>query len=113
MKLDTTSLLLASVPLAAVTAQLPARDPVSKDPALELMHLYFDEWPTGVAVSALGRIFSCCLLGLDCTNTRYQVAELARTIPRSRFLAHRLIGSGEEQSIIQHILPRQKVYRPT
>ncbi|OAL33212.1 hypothetical protein AYO20_07529 [Fonsecaea nubica] len=75
MKLNVTNVLFYAL-LGAVTAQIPDRDPVSVGPPLELMHLYFDEWPTGVAVSASGRMFSCYSLGLDYTNTRYQVAEL-------------------------------------
>ncbi|KIW84836.1 hypothetical protein Z517_00224 [Fonsecaea pedrosoi CBS 271.37] len=75
MKLNVTNVLFYA-PLGAVTAQIPARNPVSVGPPLELMHLYFDEWPTRVAVSASGRMFSCYPLGLDYTNTRYQVAEL-------------------------------------
>ncbi|RAK98851.1 uncharacterized protein BO80DRAFT_147610 [Aspergillus ibericus CBS 121593] len=45
-------------------------------PALELVHRYYDQFPTGVAVSSAGRMFSCYPLGLDANNTRYQVAEL-------------------------------------
>ncbi|PYI01330.1 MRJP-domain-containing protein [Aspergillus sclerotiicarbonarius CBS 121057] len=45
-------------------------------PALELVHRYYDQFPTGVAVSSIGRMFSCYPLGLDANNIRYQVAEL-------------------------------------
>ncbi|OOF94715.1 hypothetical protein ASPCADRAFT_50963 [Aspergillus carbonarius ITEM 5010] len=45
-------------------------------PPLELVHRYYDQFPTGVAVSSTGRMFSCYPLGLDANNTRYQVAEL-------------------------------------
>ncbi|GKZ66784.1 hypothetical protein AnigIFM50267_000872 [Aspergillus niger] len=45
-------------------------------PSLELVHQYYDQFPTGVAVSSTGRMFSCYPLGLDANNTRYQVAEL-------------------------------------
>ncbi|OCT49727.1 major royal jelly protein [Cladophialophora carrionii] len=75
MKLTTGALAVLTV-FGTVTAQQPLRDPIGTGPPLELVHLYFDEWPTGVAVSSSGRIFSCYPLGLDATNTRYQVAEL-------------------------------------
>ncbi|PYH69967.1 MRJP-domain-containing protein [Aspergillus vadensis CBS 113365] len=45
-------------------------------PSLELVHQYYDQFPTGIAVSSTGRMFSCYPLGLDANNTRYQVAEL-------------------------------------
>ncbi|KIW70020.1 hypothetical protein PV04_02331 [Phialophora macrospora] len=69
----------------AVTSQQPSRDQVGTGPPLELVHLYFDEWPTGVAVSSSGRIFSCYPLGLDSTNTRYQVAELGSNSTENPF----------------------------
>ncbi|EXJ83668.1 hypothetical protein A1O1_07292 [Capronia coronata CBS 617.96] len=62
--------------MGVVAAQQPVRDPVAAGPPLELVHLYYDEWPTGIAVSASGRMFSNYPLGLDPTNTKYQVAEL-------------------------------------
>ncbi|KAL2394571.1 hypothetical protein ABEF93_001724 [Exophiala dermatitidis] len=63
--------------LRCTTCQQVVQDPVTAGPALELVHLYYDEWPTGIAVSASGRMFSNYPLGLDPTNTQYQVAELA------------------------------------
>lgn len=45
-------------------------------PSLELVHQYYDQFPTGIAVSSTGRMFSCYPLGLDANNTLYQVAEL-------------------------------------
>ncbi|KAF2842250.1 MRJP-domain-containing protein [Patellaria atrata CBS 101060] len=48
---------------------------------LEIAHLYYDQSPTGIAVSSTGRIFSNYLAGLDANNTnngsngKYQVAE--------------------------------------
>lgn len=51
-------------------------------PELELVHLYNDQWPTGVAVSSTGRKFSNYPGGLDPNNTndgnngKYTVAEL-------------------------------------
>ncbi|PYH98717.1 hypothetical protein BO71DRAFT_344612 [Aspergillus ellipticus CBS 707.79] len=62
--------------LAGRASATIAQDPGVFGPKLELVHKYFDEWPTGVAVSSSGRIFSCYPLGLDSNNTRYQVAEL-------------------------------------
>ncbi|OJJ48214.1 hypothetical protein ASPZODRAFT_14362 [Penicilliopsis zonata CBS 506.65] len=53
-----------------------ARDPGVSGPPLELVHEFYDEWPTGVAVSSTGRMFACYPLGLDANNTKYQVAEL-------------------------------------
>ncbi|KAJ5664446.1 hypothetical protein N7507_005177 [Penicillium longicatenatum] len=53
-----------------------ARDSGVSGPRLELIHEYYDEWATGVAVSSTGRIFTCYPLGLDANNTKYQVAEL-------------------------------------
>ncbi|KAJ9373898.1 hypothetical protein DTO282E5_1254 [Paecilomyces variotii] len=55
---------------------LGQRDPQYSGPSLEPVHYYFDEWPTGIAVSSKGRLFSNYPLGLDPTNTKYQVAEL-------------------------------------
>lgn len=34
------------------------RDPGVYGPALEIEHAYYGQWPTGVAVSSTGRIFS-------------------------------------------------------
>ncbi|KAF2738097.1 major royal jelly protein [Polyplosphaeria fusca] len=51
-------------------------------PPIELVHLYYDEWPTGITVSRDGRQFSNYPPGLDANNTnngsngRYTVAEL-------------------------------------
>ncbi|KAK7442838.1 major royal jelly protein [Colletotrichum acutatum] len=51
-------------------------------PSLEVVHLYNDQWPTGVAVSSTGRKFSNYPGGLDPNNTndgtngKYTVAEL-------------------------------------
>ncbi|TDZ18077.1 hypothetical protein Cob_v009082 [Colletotrichum orbiculare MAFF 240422] len=51
-------------------------------PPLELVHLYNDQWPTGIAVSSTGRKFSNYPGGLDPNNTndgsngKYTVAEL-------------------------------------
>ncbi|KAK5451999.1 hypothetical protein LTS15_007722 [Exophiala xenobiotica] len=72
----TTRVVTAICALKAVSAQQVSRDPIGIGPTPELMHLYYDEWPTGIAVSASGRMFSNYPLGLDATNTKYQVAEL-------------------------------------
>ncbi|EXF81967.1 major royal jelly protein [Colletotrichum fioriniae PJ7] len=51
-------------------------------PSLEVVHLYNDQWPTGIAVSSTGRKFSNYPGGLDPNNTndgtngKYTVAEL-------------------------------------
>lgn len=57
-------------------------DPGRAGPPLELVHLYYDQWPTGIAVSSTGRMFSNYPGGLDMNNTnngsngKYTVAEL-------------------------------------
>lgn len=69
--------LLIAATLAAVAAtQQVASDPEVHGPSLELVHLYYDEFPTGIVVSRTGRMFSNYPLGLDANNTKYQVAEL-------------------------------------
>ncbi|MCJ1474320.1 hypothetical protein MMC13_002978 [Lambiella insularis] len=60
----------------SVSAQVLASDPGIYGPALELVHVYFDEFPTGIAVSSTGRMFSNYPSGLDSNNTKYAVAEL-------------------------------------
>ncbi|KAJ5629835.1 hypothetical protein N7528_003492 [Penicillium herquei] len=60
----------------SVEVEAIAHDSGVSGPSLELIHEYYDQWPTGVAVSSTGRIFSCYPLGLDSNNTKYQVAEL-------------------------------------
>jgi hypothetical protein len=72
-------------------------DPLTYGPELELVHLYYDEFPTGrlilsllglnsnnagIAVSSSGRLFSNYPPGLDANNTnngqngKYTIAEL-------------------------------------
>ena len=57
-------------------------DPLTYGPELELVHLYYDEFPTGIAVSSTGRLFSNYPPGLDPNNTnngqngKYTIAEL-------------------------------------
>ncbi|KAH3907559.1 hypothetical protein HBI56_159880 [Parastagonospora nodorum] len=75
-------LLAASALLPALSAQHLIRDPGVAGPPLELVHLYNDQWPTGITVSRNGRKFSNYPAGLDSNNTntgsnqKYQVAEL-------------------------------------
>ena len=51
-------------------------------PEIEVVHYYYDEWPTGIAVSKEGRLFSNYPGGLDPANVNngrngvYTVAEL-------------------------------------
>ncbi|KAK4991457.1 hypothetical protein LTR50_001849 [Elasticomyces elasticus] len=58
------------------------KDPGVAGPPLELVHLYYDEFPTGIAVSSAGRMFSNYPGGLDSNDTnngsngKYTVAEL-------------------------------------
>jgi hypothetical protein len=69
------------LPLLASSQQL-IEDPGKAGPALEVVHLYYDEWPTGIAVSSSGRKFSNYPGALDKNNTnngsngKYTVAEL-------------------------------------
>ncbi|KAF2152476.1 hypothetical protein K461DRAFT_327944 [Myriangium duriaei CBS 260.36] len=81
---------LGPVTLAAATitafqpalAQQLVRDSGVAGPPIELLHLFNDEWPTGIAVSSTGRKFANYPGGLDKNNTnngsngKYTVAEL-------------------------------------
>jgi len=51
-------------------------DPGVYGPPLEIVHLYYDQWPTGIAVSSTGRMFSNYPPFLDPTDNNYTVAEL-------------------------------------
>lgn len=57
-------------------------DPGKAGAPIELVHLFYDEWPTGIAVSSKGRQFACYPGGLDYNDTntgnngKYTVAEL-------------------------------------
>ncbi|KAJ9648971.1 hypothetical protein H2199_000884 [Coniosporium tulheliwenetii] len=68
--------------MACVAAAQLISDPGAAGPELELVHLYYDEFPTGIAVSSTGRRFSNYPPGLDANNTndgtngKYTVAEL-------------------------------------
>ncbi|KAH7077997.1 major royal jelly protein [Paraphoma chrysanthemicola] len=80
----TNTIIAASTVLAALSsAQQLLRDPGIAGPSLEVVHLYNDQWPTGITVSRSGRKFSNYPAGLDSNNTntgknnKYQVAELA------------------------------------
>lgn len=53
-----------------------AADPGSQGSDLEVAHLYYEEVPTGIAVTSNGRMFSNYPSGLDLNNSAYQVAEL-------------------------------------
>lgn len=59
----------------ASSQDLPS-DPGSSGPAVEIVHVYNDEWPTGITVSAKGRMFSNYPPALDPNNVKYTVAEL-------------------------------------
>ncbi|TEA14123.1 Fumarylacetoacetase [Colletotrichum sidae] len=71
---------LAGIELAC--SQELISDSGRSGPPLELVHLYDDQWPTGIAVSSTGRKFSNYPGGLDPNNTndgtndKYTVAEL-------------------------------------
>ncbi|KAF1947970.1 major royal jelly protein [Clathrospora elynae] len=82
---------MLSFPLLTLSALLPAlssaqqisSDPGVAGPPLEIVHLYNDQWPTGITVSKTGRKFSNYPAGLDANNTntgsnnKHAVAELA------------------------------------
>lgn len=57
----------------------PLSDPGTAGPPPEIVHLYYDYWPTGIAVSSCGRKFSNYPPGLDAKNNNYTVAELTTT----------------------------------
>nr|XP_018910475.1 PREDICTED: uncharacterized protein LOC109039450 [Bemisia tabaci] len=83
MKYGTITLFLFTLPPLVVTnTNTPIKDPYGIDDRLEIVHLYPDQWPTGVAVSESGRIFSCFPAANDelnsnnGTNNVFQVAEL-------------------------------------
>jgi sugar lactone lactonase YvrE len=62
--------------LLLVSAQNIISDPGKAGPDVEIAHLYYDEWPTGIAVSAEGRKFSNYPPALDPNDKTYTVAEL-------------------------------------
>jgi len=76
------SLAAISCLAALCSTQQLASDPLTAGPPLELVHLYYDQWPTGVAVSSTGRMFSNYPGGFDSNNTnngmnnKYTLAEL-------------------------------------
>ena len=67
---------LSAYPVTAQSQPQAPSDPGVAGPPLELVHSYFDSFPTGIAVSREGRLFSNYPSGLDANNTHYQVAEL-------------------------------------
>lgn len=62
-----------SLPLAAIAvstaAQVLPQDAAKYGPDLEVVHLYYDQFPTGIAVSREGRLFSNYPPGLEANNT--------------------------------------------
>ncbi|KAL8709975.1 MAG: hypothetical protein Q9220_005426 [cf. Caloplaca sp. 1 TL-2023] len=64
----------ALLPLS--TSQTIASDPGHGGAAIEIVHLYNDLFPQGIAVSSTGRKFSNYARSLDPNNTLYTVAEL-------------------------------------
>ncbi|KAL8690700.1 MAG: hypothetical protein Q9218_003912 [Villophora microphyllina] len=57
-------------------AQNIAHDPLRSGASLEIIHLYSDLYPQGIAVSSSGRKFSNYARSLDPANVAYTVAEL-------------------------------------
>lgn len=82
MILSMRALTLASLAFTPLVSTQQLRDSGVAGPALELVHLFNDEWPTGIAVSSTGRKFANYPGGLDANNTnngsngKYTVAEL-------------------------------------
>ncbi|KAF2687219.1 hypothetical protein K458DRAFT_386044 [Lentithecium fluviatile CBS 122367] len=80
-----TLLLSTSLLLAWASGQNNVSDPGVAGPPLEIVHLYYDQWPTGITVSKDGRKFSNYPPGLDAnitndgTNDKYTTAELMGT----------------------------------
>lgn len=76
------STLTALASASLLSAQL-ITDPGVYGPEIELVHLYYDEFPTGIAVSSTGRMFSNYPGGLDANDTnngsngKYTIAELS------------------------------------
>ncbi|KAF2191112.1 major royal jelly protein [Zopfia rhizophila CBS 207.26] len=74
--------LIALASFALVSTSEVITDRGVAGPPLELVHLYNDQWPTGITVSRDGRMFSNYPPGLDTNNTndgsngKYTVAEL-------------------------------------
>ncbi|KAL8907640.1 MAG: hypothetical protein Q9207_001292 [Kuettlingeria erythrocarpa] len=62
--------------LSLTSSQNIASDPGRSGAAFELVHLYNDLYPQGIAVSSTGRKFSNYARSLDPNNTAYTVAEL-------------------------------------
>ncbi|KAF9697111.1 hypothetical protein EKO04_005030 [Ascochyta lentis] len=75
-------LLAASAFLPVLSSAQVISDPGAAGGPLEVVHLYYDQWPTGITVSRSGRRWSNYPAGLDSNNTntgnvtRYAVAEL-------------------------------------
>ncbi len=71
-------LLTGAALLAATQAQNNSviADPGVTSRPVEIVHLYYDEWPTDIAVASSGRMFSNYPPTLDPKSTRYTVAEL-------------------------------------
>ncbi|KAK0264648.1 hypothetical protein LTR35_017296 [Friedmanniomyces endolithicus] len=82
--------LLCSAQRPFSTSEL-IRDPGVYGPPLELVHLYYDSFPTGIAISASGRLFSNYLGALDKNDTyapgngRYTIAELVSNTTESPY----------------------------
>lgn len=79
------SLISALLPICFATSQedIPfIRDPGISGPPLEIVHAFYGQLPTGVAVSSTGRIFANFPAGIDAGNVNngtagiFQVAEL-------------------------------------
>ncbi|KAL6719136.1 hypothetical protein ACLMJK_003373 [Lecanora helva] len=62
--------------LGSITCQQLAQDPCKGGTPIEVVHLYQDEFPQGIAVSSTGRKFSNYARSLDPNNIEYTVAEL-------------------------------------
>ncbi|KAF6229324.1 hypothetical protein HO133_007440 [Letharia lupina] len=61
---------------ASVLSQQISQDPGTGGVSIEVVHLYSNEYPQGIAVSSTGRMFSNYARSLDPNNIAYTVAEL-------------------------------------
>lgn len=74
-------MLILAVLFATATCNIP-EDPLGQSSSLEIVHLFYGQFPACIAVSASGRKFSCYPAGFDAQNTNngtnnaIQVSEL-------------------------------------
>lgn len=127
ISLTTAARLLSAAFLACIAGVVSAQAPVTQQllhtsdanstiHKLELIHLFQDEWPTGITVSSSGRMFANYPRS-DPNNTAYTVAELMgnsteRAYPSVKFnmpasgivetdaVSGTMVGSGDSGALI-------------